>query len=117
MTDGDQEIVRAFRRQAQLVRKALVGLNTGAQHDTPGLPIVDGYIEIDKWLEGYRRLCVPVRRTFLDHDKASSRQSSTILARHDDAALRARAKEASDRYEGVMSQLGRETVLGGRRVK
>ena len=117
MTDGDQETVRAFRRQAQLVRKALVGLDAGAQSDTPGLRMVDGYIEIDKWLERYRRLCVPVRRTFLDHDKASFRQSSTILTRHDDPALRARAREASERYEGVMSQLGRETVLGGRRVK
>jgi hypothetical protein len=117
MTDDDQEIVRAFRRQAQLVRKALVGLSRSEQEDTPGLRMVDGYIEIDKWLERYRRLCVPVRRTFLDHDKASFRQSSTILTRHEDAALRSRAQEASATYENVMSQLARETVLGGRRVR
>jgi hypothetical protein len=113
MTDGDQETVRAFRRQAQLVRKALAGLN----EEAPGRRMVDGYIEIDKWLDRYRRLCVPVRRTFLDHDKASFRQSSAILTRHDDPTLRARAQQASDAYETVMSQLGRETVLGGRRVK
>lgn len=117
MNDGDQEIVRAFRRQAQLVRKALVGINLGEHSDAPGLRMVDGYIEIDKWLERYRRLCIPVRRTFLDHDKASFRQSSTILTRHEDPALQSRAREASETYEGVMSQLGRETVLGGRRVK
>ena len=116
MTDADHEIVRAFRRQAQLVRKALAALN-GEQSGTPGLRMVDGYIEIDKWLERYRRLCIPVRRTFLDHDKASFRQSSTILTRHDDSTLRTRALEASHTYEGVMSQLARETVLGGRRVK
>ena len=94
MTDSDQEIVRAFRRQAQLVRKALVGLSS-EKEDTPELRMVDGYIEIDRWLERYRRLCVPVRRTFLDHDKASFRQSSTILMRHGDPALRSRAQEAS----------------------
>src|SRR5262245_24378763 len=112
MTDADQEIVRAFRRQAQLVRKALAALN-GEQSGTPGLRMVDGYIEIDKWLERYRRLCVPVRRTFLDHDKASFRQSSMILTHHDNPTLRARAQDASNTYEGVMSQLARETVLGG----
>ena len=116
MTDSDQEIVRAFRRQAQLVRKALVGLSS-EKEDTPELRMVDGYIEIDRWLERYRRLCVPVRRTFLDHDKASFRQSSTILMRHGDPALRSRAQEASASYESVMSQLARETVLGGRRVR
>jgi hypothetical protein len=113
MTSGDQETVRAFRRQAQLVRKALAGLN----EEAPGRRMVDGYIEIDRWLERYRRLCVPVRRTFLDHDKASFRQSAAVLTRHEEADLRARAQHASGSYEAVMGQLARETVLGGRRIK
>jgi hypothetical protein len=113
MTSGDQETVRAFRRQAQLVRKALAGLN----EEAPGRRMVDGYIEIERWLERYRRLCVPVRRTFLDHDKASFRQSAAALKRHEDPGLRARAQQAGEAYEAVMTQLARETVLGGRRVK
>ena len=113
MGPDEQEVVRAFRRQAQDVRRALAALA-----DQPsGRRMVDGYIEIERWLERYRRLCVPVRRTFLDHDKASFRKSSAILRQVEDAGLRARAEAATGVYEGVIAQLGRETVLGGRRIK
>lgn len=113
MDTADQEIVRAFRRQAQEVRQALVTLN-----DQPAVRrMVDGYIEVEHWIERYRRLCVPVRRTFLDHDKASFRRSSAILERVEDQVLRTRAGVAARAYEDVMRQLARETVLGGRRVR
>jgi len=113
MDPAGQENVRAFRRQAQDVRRALAALD-----DQPaGRRMVDGYIEVDRWLERYRRLCVPVRRTFLDHDKASFRHSSLILRRLEDRDLRARADAATRAYESVMAELARETVLGGRRVK
>ena len=113
MTPDDQEIVRAFRRQAQDVRKALATLTEQAT----GRRMVDGYIEVERWLERYRRLCIPVRRTFLEHDKASFRKSSSILVRLGDPDLRARADAATGAYNEVMTQLARETVLGGRRVK
>jgi len=113
MGPDEQEVVRAFRRQAHDVRRALAALA-----DQPsGRRMVDGYIEVERWLERYRRLCVPVRRTFLDHDKASFRKSSAILRQVEDAGLRARAEAATGVYEGVIAQLGRETVLGGRRIK
>jgi hypothetical protein len=114
MTPGEQEAVRAFRRQAQDVRRALAALG-GEQ--TSGRRMVDGYIEIDRWLERYRRLCVPVRRTFLPHDKASFKQSSAILRALADTELRRAADGASAAYQAVMEELGRETVLGGRRVR
>jgi hypothetical protein len=113
MVPDEQEVVRAFRRQAHDVRRALAALG----EQPSGRRMVDGYIEVERWLERYRRLCVPVRRTFLDHDKASFRKSSAILRRVDDAGLRARAEEATRVYEDVMAQLAREIVLGGRRVK
>ena len=113
MIAADQEIVRTFRRQAQDIRRALAAL----EEPSSARRMVDGYIEVDRWLERYRRLCVPVRRTFLDHDKASFRFSSMILRRHDDPELRARAEAATRAYQDVLSQLARETVLGGRRVK
>jgi len=113
MGPDEQEVVRAFRRQAHDVRRALAALA-----DQPsGRRMVDGYIEVERWLERYRRLCVPMRRTFLDHDKASFRKSSAILRQVEDAGLRARAEAATGVYEGIMAQLGRETVLGGRRIK
>jgi len=112
MDPGEREIVRTFRRQAQDVRRALEALD----EQPSGRRMVDGYIEVDRWLERYRRLCVPIRRTFLDHDKASFRKSAAILGRLDDGALRAAAGDASRAYEDVMAQLARETVLGGRRV-
>ena len=113
MDQADQEVVRAFRRQAQDARKALAAL----AEQPAGRRMVDGYIEVERWLERYRQLCVPVRRTFLDHDKASFRKSSAVLRRSDDPALRARAEQAGAAYEDVMAQLARETVLGGRRIK
>lgn len=112
MDPAGQEIVRAFRRQAQDVRRALEAVD----EQPAGRRMVNGYIEVEQWLERYRRLCVPVRRTFLDHDKASFRKSAAILRALDDAGLRAAAEEASREYEDVMAQLARETVLGGRRV-
>lgn len=112
MDPAGQEVVRAFRRQAQDVRRALEALD----EQPSGRRMVDGYIEVDRWLERYRRLCVPVRRTFLDHDKASFRKSAAVLTHLDDARLREAAEEASRDYEAVMAQLARETVLGGRRV-
>jgi hypothetical protein len=113
MIPADQEIVRTFRRQAQDVRRALAALG----EQPPGRRMVDGYIEVDRWLERYRRLSVPVRRTFLDHDKASFRHSSAILRRLEDGELRRNAEAATAAYQEVIGQLARETVLGGRRVK
>jgi hypothetical protein len=114
MTPVEQEAVRAFRRQAQDVRRALAALEAGP---SSGRRMVDGYIEVDRWLERYRQLCVPVRRTFLAHDKASFRQSSTILRALEDAELRQAAERASAAHQAVMEQLAKETVLGGRRVR
>lgn len=113
MTAGEQEVVRAFRRQAQDIRWALAALDD----HSAGRRMVDGYIEVDRWLERYRRLCIPVRRTFLPHDKASFRQSSAILCALSDPDLRQRAEAAATAHRDVMDQLARETVLGGRRVK
>ena len=114
MTPAEQEAVRAFRRQAQDVRRALAAL---AGDQSSGRRMVDGYIEVERWLERYRRLCVPVRRTFLPHDKASFRQSASILRTVQDPALRQAAESAGAAYQSVMEELGKETVLGGRRVR
>jgi len=112
MEPADREIVRAFRRQAHDARRAFAALG----EQPGGRRMVNGYIEVEHWLERYRRLCVPVRRTFLDHDKASFRKSSAILRRVEDGSLRTRAEEAAGAYEKIVAQLARETVLGGRRV-
>jgi hypothetical protein len=113
MTADDQEIVRAFRRQAQDARKAVAALDeTGG-----GLRMADGYIEVAQWLERYRLLCVPVRRTFLESDKASFRRSAAILTQHDVDRVRALAAPASEAFEAAMAELSQEVVFGGRRVK
>jgi hypothetical protein len=113
MSAEGQEIVRAFRRQAQDTRTAVAAL------DGPGggLRMADGYIEVEQWLERYRLLCVPVRRTFLEHDKASFRRSASILCGHPDDAVRLHAIGASKTYEATMTELAQEVVFGGRRVK
>jgi len=113
MTAEAEEVVRAFRRQAEDARKAVAALDgtSGA------LRMADGYIEVAQWLERYRLLCVPVRRTFLEHDKASFRRSAAFLCAHEDESIRARAAAASGTYETVMRELDEEVGLGGRRVK
>ena len=113
MNAEDQELVRAFRRQAQDARKAVAALDGTAG----GLRMADGYIEIEQWLERYRLLCVPVRRTFLEHDKASFRRSAAILCAHPDDTVRLRAIGASETYETTMAELSQEVVFGGRRIK
>ena len=113
LTAEDQEIVRAFRRQAQDARKAVAALD----ETSGGLRMADGYIEVAQWLERYRLLCVPVRRTYLESDKASFRRSAALLRQHPDEAVRRRVIDASDAYEATMAELAQEIVFGGRRVK
>jgi hypothetical protein len=78
--------------------------------------MADGYIEVAQWLERYRLLCVPVRRTFLESDKASFRRSAAILARSDDRAVRERAAAASETYEQTMAEMAQPVTFGGERV-
>jgi hypothetical protein len=113
MNAEDEETVRAFRRQAEEARKAVAAL----EEASGGLRMADGYIEVAQWLERYRLLCVPVRRTFLEHDKASFRRSAAILCRHLDGAVALGAQAASESYEVVMAELAQEVVFGGQRVK
>lgn len=114
MTGDEQEVVRAFRRQAQDARVAVAALD---EEVGGGLRMADGYIEVAQWLERYRLLCVPVRRTFLESDKASFRRSAAILTAHEDAAVREPALAASRAYEHTMSEMSQEVVFGGRRVR
>ena len=113
MTAADDEVVRAFRRQAEDARKAVAAL----EQTSGGMRMADGYIEVAQWLERYRLLCVPVRRTLLEHDKASFRRSAALLCKHEDETIRARAVAASSAYEAIIAELDQEIGLGGQRVK
>ena len=113
MTAANDEVVRAFRRQAEDARKAVAAL----EQTTGGMRMADGYIEVAQWLERYRLLCVPVRRTLLEHDKASFRRSAALLCKHEDGTIRARAVAASSAYEAIIAELEQEIGLGGQRVK
>ena len=113
MTAADEEIVRAFRRQAEDARKAVAAL----EQTSGGMRMADGYIEVAQWLERYRLLCVPVRRTLLEHDKASFRRSAALLGKHEDETIRARATAASSVYEAIIAELDQDVGLGGQRVK
>ena len=113
MTAADEEVVRAFRRQAEDARKAVAAL----EQTSGGMRMADGYIEVAQWLERYRLLCVPVRRTLLLHDKASFRRSAALLCKHEDESIRAHAIAASAAYEAIIAELEQEIGLGGQRVK
>jgi hypothetical protein len=111
-TPSDAETVRAFRRQAADVRRALSAQNPEAKP----LRIVGGYIEAEGWLQETRRLCVPIRRIHLPHDKASFERSCRILAQHTDPEIATGATAAGAAYRGILDELDVQTILGGRRI-
>ena len=112
VSSSEAEVVRAFRRQAADVRRALRSAPPQAQP----LKVVGGYIETEGWLQQTRRLCVPIRRIHLPHDKASFLRSCQILERHDDEAVATGARAAGDAYRAILAELEVQTTLGGRKI-
>jgi hypothetical protein len=112
VSSSDAEVVRAFRRQAADVRRAL----SAASAESAPLRVVGGYIETEGWLRQTRRLSVPIRRIHLPHDKASFPRSCQILERHDDEAIAAGARAAGDAYRAFLAELEIQTTLGGRKI-
>ncbi len=112
VSSSEAEVVRAFRRQAADVRRALKATAPQAQP----LKVVGGYIEAEGWLQQTRRITVPIRRILLPHDKASFLRSCQILEKHDDEAIAAGARTAGDAYRGLLAELEIQTTLGGRKI-
>jgi hypothetical protein len=112
VSPSDAEVVRAFRRQAADVRRAL---SAPGPASAP-LEVVGGYIQAEGWLQQTRRLSVPIRRIHLPHDKASFLRSCQILERHDDPAVAAGARAAGEAYRALLAELEIQTTLGGRKV-
>jgi hypothetical protein len=111
VSPSDAEVVRAFRRQAAEVRRAL-----SAPRPAAALEVVGGYIQAEGWLQRTRRLSVPIRRIHLPHDKASFLRSCQILERYDDPAVAAGARTAGEAYRALLAELEVQTTLGGRKV-
>lgn len=113
LTSSDAEIVRAFRRQAADVRRA----RTRPPAPAAPLKVVGGYIEADGWIHQTRRLCVPIRRVHLPHDKASFISSCRLLMQHDDDEIAEGARVAGGAYRAILDELEVETILGGRTIR
>ena len=78
LSPADAETLRAFRRNAVHVRKALDTLKAqerggGTADGRSGVRVIDGYIQEEGWVERYRRVSTPVRRAAMENDKASAR--------------------------------------------
>lgn len=112
VSPSDGEVVRAFRRQAADVRRAL----GASDRASAPLKVVGGYIQAEGWLQQTRRLSVPIRRIHLPHDKASFLRSCQILERDDDPAIAAGARAAGDAYRAFLAELEVQTTLGGRKI-
>lgn len=111
-TPADAESVRAFRRQAADVRRALKQPSA----DAKPLKVVGGYIETEGWILQTRRLCVPVRRIHMPHDKASFIRSCKLLMQHEDESIASGARDAGSSYRAILDELDVETILGGRKI-
>ena len=113
---ADAETLRAFRRNAVHVRKALDTLK--AQEQT-GVRVVDGYIQEEGWVERYRRVSTPVRRAAMENDKASLRRALAVLERGGKSGAPeigealGRAREAAAE---VQAELDSVVSLGGRKI-
>jgi hypothetical protein len=106
------DLVRAFRRQAADLRRAL------RQSAAAGGPLrmVDGYLESKGWLAQMRRLAIPIRRTWLVTDKASFIRSAQALQEDEDADVRRRAAATGGKYDAILAELATQATLGGRKL-
>lgn len=110
---SDAEIVRAFRRNAVHVRKALDTLKAQEQQ---GVRVVDGYIQEVGWVERYRRVSTPVRRAAMENDKASLRRTLAALERAAEPAAAEALAHARDKVAEVQAELDSVVGLGGRKI-
>ena len=120
---ADAEIVRAFRRNAVHVRKALETLKAQEQQGVRGatdgrqaVRVVDGYIQEEGWVERYRRVSTPVRRAAMENDKASLRRTLAALERAEEPAAAEALARARETFAGVQAELESVVSLGGRKI-
>lgn len=110
---ADAEAVRAFRRNAVHVRKALATL---AEQERTGVSVVDGYIQEEGWVERYRRVSTPVRRAAMDNDKASLRRTLAALERAAEPAAAEPLSRARAAVAAMQAELDSVVSLGGRKI-
>jgi hypothetical protein len=113
LAPADAETVRAFRRNAVHVRKALDTLKAEEQK---GVRVVDGYIQEEGWVERYRRVSTPVRRAAMDNDKASLRRTLAALERASEPAAADALARAQETVAEVQAELDSVVGLGGRKI-
>jgi hypothetical protein len=117
---ADTETLRAFRRNAVHVRKALSVLQEQQKADAgdgrSAVRVVDGYIQEDGWVERYRRVSTPVRRAAMDNDKASLRRALAILDREAGETPSAALASARETFAAVQAELESNVSLGGRKI-
>lgn len=117
ISPGDADVLRAFRRNAVHVRRELAALREQAQQaNAATVRVVDGYIQEEGWVERYRRVSTPVRRAYMESDKASLRRSLAALDRIDDAAIADARARASRTVGEVQAELDSTVTLGGRKI-
>jgi hypothetical protein len=110
-SEADGAALRTFRRIAEEARRALPRATSGEQR----LRVVDGYIESEGWIEQFRPLCVPVRRTVMRTDSAYVGTIARILR----GAAEAHGELGSavaKQYADAMREMETTSTLGGRRI-
>ncbi len=105
------EVVKAFRRNAVHVRKALAQL----QQDSGRAGVERGYSEDTGLMERYKRLSIPVRRALNPADRASFQQTlATITAAH--AADPGPLQAVTRSWQAFQQECESGLLLGGGRV-
>jgi hypothetical protein len=99
------------------VRRVVARAAEGGRGGAQALRVVNGYIESDGWLEPYRKLSIPLRRTLLPSDKANFGAALEVLRHADSPDVRQRADEIAARYRQFLAEMDTALTLGGTRVK
>jgi hypothetical protein len=79
--------------------------------------MVDGYVDLEGWLERIRPLCIPIRRLVLEHEAAYlGRVAGVLLREADPSTLGDQRDVVAAKCDAVFQELHAVSRLGGRTV-
>lgn len=113
LTESERGGLRAFRRLAEDVRNAQARASAGERR----LRMVDGYVDLEGWLDRTRPLCIPIRRLVLEHEAAYVGRVAGFLLREASTSPHVDQRVAvAATYDTVFQELHSISRLGGRTV-
>ena len=112
LTPTQQANLRIFRQVAGELRSALA-MERGASDE---FKIINGYIESEAETARIRKLCVPVRRSFLASDPVNFNRILDVVKTSSRDEIRERAVALGGEYQPIREEVESVSILNDRRV-